>query len=545
MSGFEIAGVILGVLPLVIGALSEYKQGKGIWASLRKTRGLLDDLMHLLKTQRTSFYLDILELLREARVPEILEDGDPTEEKCADILHHAKTGIQVEKYLGHLYDQFLEMLGYYEKYLKVITSKLKNITRPENANDLVALTLAKKSLNAPLALKSRVKFSMDRESLNALVKDLSTERYSLGKLIRRVKSKREWEAHEPTTSSTILTLQFARVRESATLLYQAACKCGACDRHSLHTVMLRLDHRLPTDSEQVARPALIAFRLCFPIEEAALQEIEVTACAVQPSLTKTGTLKVPAIIVTETSEESNQAIARVRIKSICDDARKAQDQGRLLTLELISDTLELLEEGNRTQQSYNASKTLAEFLRDTAQEEDARMSPMVQTLLALNVVSSVLQLRPTMWYNSCWDSMSIKFPTKAINGRHTVVCTPYVEQTVDAGLLQSQASLPVLNTEAVKKTMLELAILLLEILHHMSIETWAAKNEEGSTQTYRDRNCVATRWLELSTDKLLPPHVKAIEGCLLFCARSKLVWDDHLERLYCENIVKPLQQLAL
>ena len=132
MSGFEVAGIFLGAIPLVISALSEYRQGKGVWASLRKTGGLLDDLIHQLKTQRTGFYLDILELLREARVPEVLEDGDPTEEKCVDILQDTKTSIQVKNYLGHLYKPFLEILGYYEKYLKILTSKLEHVLAAKN-----------------------------------------------------------------------------------------------------------------------------------------------------------------------------------------------------------------------------------------------------------------------------------------------------------------------------------------------------------------------------------------------------------------------------
>ncbi|KAI0968543.1 hypothetical protein F4678DRAFT_474321 [Xylaria arbuscula] len=539
MSGFEVAGIVLGVLPLVISALSSYRQGCGVFASLRKSRGLLDDLIHQLKTQRTSFYLDILELLREARVPEILEDGDPTEEKCIDILQDAKTGIPVQDYLGQLYGPFLEILGYYEKYLREITSKLEHIIRPENApkDDLVAIIRANKSPNPAFVIKGRVKFSIDRESLNALIKDLGTERYSLGKLIRGVKSKREWESSEPTRSSATLALAFAKVRESATLLYQAACKCWACDRHGRHTVMLRLDHRIPTDYDRIVRPALISFGLYFPIEEAVLQEIEVAARVVESSRAKT--------LITFQTGSSNHLTARVRIKSICDDARKARDQGRVLTLELTPDALELLAEEDKPQRSYNVSTTLADFLRDTAQDEDARISPMTQTLLALNVVSSVLQLRPTMWYNTPWNSTSIKFPTKVADGSHIEVCTPYVEQTVDADLLQNHTCSFDMDTEAAKTTMLELAIVLLEILHHKSMEAWAAKNKEGGTRTYRDRMHVATRWLKMSTSRLLPHHVKAIEECLVLCARSKLAWDDQFQRLYCENIIKPLQQLAL
>lgn len=76
-----------------------------------------------------------------------------------------------------------------------------------------------------MPFKVKAKFSIDRDSLDAPVKDLGTERYSLGKLIKRVKSKREWEARQPTNSSATLALEFTRVGRSATLLYQAACKC--------------------------------------------------------------------------------------------------------------------------------------------------------------------------------------------------------------------------------------------------------------------------------------------------------------------------------
>lgn len=131
MSGFEIAGTVLGALPIVIEALAEYRAAKGLFATVRKFRGLLDDLIHQLKTHKTNFYLDILQLLREVRVREILDDGDPTEERCVAVLRNCKTSEEITVYLGQLYPQFLETLGCYESYLKHIASKLDYIVRPE------------------------------------------------------------------------------------------------------------------------------------------------------------------------------------------------------------------------------------------------------------------------------------------------------------------------------------------------------------------------------------------------------------------------------
>ena len=135
MAGLEVAGVVLGALPIVIAALSAYKEGKGAWASLVKTRGLLDDLLHQLKAQRMEFYFDILELLREARVPDIVKDVDPTDDQCVDILRQSGTALYIQNYLGHsYYSQFLEVLGCYQKYLKKIASKLRHIMPLENAS---------------------------------------------------------------------------------------------------------------------------------------------------------------------------------------------------------------------------------------------------------------------------------------------------------------------------------------------------------------------------------------------------------------------------
>ncbi|KAL2691415.1 hypothetical protein Neosp_001800 [[Neocosmospora] mangrovei] len=551
MSGFEVAGVVLGALPLVINALSAYRQNRGKIAVWRRFRGLLDDLLHQLKMQKTNFYLDILELLREARVPAVLEELDPNEDKCVEILQHARTGTHVEDYLGHLWEPFLEILGYYEKYLKEIVSGLNNLARPENVpkDDLASIIHAAKSASGFLSIKAKMRFTIDKESLDALVQDLSTERYSLGKLIKRVKSKREWEAREPTGTSATLALTFDKVTKSATMLYNAACKCWACDQHGLHTVLLRLDHRIREDSNKRGREALIAFGLCLPIEEDVLQEIEVAARSLdhshafvtsQPRSTAIGSLSVPTITVTTLQKSSP---SRNRVQTICYNAQRARRLGQILSLKLTSDALELSEE-DKPHQPYSHSTTLAEFLRSTAQDEDARMGPILQTLLALNVVSSVLQLRPTAWCNTPWTSKTIKFPTKTNNGSPITICTPYVEQTFDAAMLHCHDCKSGLNTQAIKSTMLELAILLLEILHHRSLESWAEKHGQGDMRSYGERMLGANRWLEMSTGRLLPDHLKAVEGCLEYCVKSNLAWDKSFQSGYCENVIKPLQQLT-
>jgi hypothetical protein len=132
MSGFEVAGVVLGAIPLVISALEHYKSGKGVASSFIKWRGHLDTLIFRLKMQRTFFYLDISELLRLANVIELEDSVDLTEEDCVAILSDAKLGKHLQEFLGPLYQTSLEVLGRYEDCLKTIAGKIGRITRLPN-----------------------------------------------------------------------------------------------------------------------------------------------------------------------------------------------------------------------------------------------------------------------------------------------------------------------------------------------------------------------------------------------------------------------------
>lgn len=69
---------------------------------------------------------------------------------------------------------------------------------------------------------------------------------------------------------------FDQIHQSATSLHTAACRGWACDQHERHTIMIRLEHRLPKQFRAVQKAPVI-FRLCFPYSQTMFQEIEVSA----------------------------------------------------------------------------------------------------------------------------------------------------------------------------------------------------------------------------------------------------------------------------
>lgn len=129
MSGFEIAGVLLGAIPLIISALEHYKTSKGVAVSFLKWHGLLDTLIIRLKLQQTFFYLQILELLREAGVAEAIERPDLSEDECIQLLGAVETASSLKLRLGPLYEIFEEILNRYNHCLGIIASKIGHIQR--------------------------------------------------------------------------------------------------------------------------------------------------------------------------------------------------------------------------------------------------------------------------------------------------------------------------------------------------------------------------------------------------------------------------------
>lgn len=130
MSGFEVAGVVFGAIPLVISALEHYKAGKGAVATFFKWRDQLDVLIYRLKVQRCLLHLNLVELLRSAGIEDAIEE-DLTEEQCLQILKDSNNEEAVRQYLGVIpYNMFLEVLRRYEVCLTTLAGKLGHIHRP-------------------------------------------------------------------------------------------------------------------------------------------------------------------------------------------------------------------------------------------------------------------------------------------------------------------------------------------------------------------------------------------------------------------------------
>ncbi|CAJ2507319.1 Uu.00g085050.m01.CDS01 [Anthostomella pinea] len=532
MSGFEIAGVVLGVIPLLISAIEDYKSGKSTMAAFVQYRGHLETLTFRLKYQKLAFYFDILELLRSAQVREAEIGADMTEQECLMVLNDAKNGTQVREYLGIHYDAFIGVLRRYEECLQTIARKLRHITRlPQMAkDDLQALITANPPINGKFDFKGGVSFTMRRDALKGLVEELKEDRLSLKVILKGTRTQHERAISNPSNDSRILAGALRKFQAYAKTLFGAMCRSCACACQGEHKVLLQLHNRVmqpnTTKTPRVKPPDAAAFNLIFDLGDY-LQEASVKANHPNPvsrvAFVDHDVSQVEPCHRDLCVENATTSHVRGKPSSICDMAARARITGSVLNLVMDGGSFDLIEGPLESQRKLEASTTLENFLR-------------IANPTALDIAASIIQLQQTDWSDPSLCSKVVKFVVPKGCNNVTSSSVPYVEQT--------PVSQPMNNTTGPdpKMVLTEIAILLSEIWHHKPLEMWAAEAGVDNTTTTEARMVAAIRWFQVTSERLPPHHFDAIEHCLEICAGRPRYWhEEEFLWLYCENIIKPLQ----
>lgn len=252
---------------------------------------------------------------------------------------------------------------------------------------------------------------------------------------------------------------------------------------------------------------------------------------------------LPIITTTPAQSTFSSPYKPAQITNICQDARQAHARGQILTLELAADVLALMDEPTRSRYSSTAATTLEQFLKDNSHDEDSKMTPKQQTVLSLNIASSILQFRQTYWCGVPWNKRTIKFLVQDTGGPNMEITGPYVEQIIDDVPTKGQENIVAPDPKSV---LLELAILLLEIWHNQTLDVWIAKSGmkgPENIESLEARQIAAIRWLEKTSGRLPLHHLTAIEQCLAICSGRLRYWQEStFQRQYCENVIKPLQE---
>lgn len=210
-----------------------------------------------------------------------------------------------------------------------------------------------------------------------------------------------------------------------------------------------------------------------------------------------------------------------------------------MNLHLALDTLSSLSEHVHVTREFSTSTSFEEFLINSSPDKNSKLTPKQRTILALDVAAAILQLRETTWLRSPWSKTSIKLLP---HPSHNATTELFVEQVIDPKVSTSTDRVPSDDPDP-KAVVLELAILLMEIWHHQTMDEWAEEVKIECVDMPEMRYITTTRWLEKTSAWLPPHHLTAVEHCLAICSGRLRDWnDDEFLKLYCENIIKPLQE---
>ena len=234
-----------------------------------------------------------------------------------------------------------------------------------------------------------------------------------------------------------------------------------------------------------------------------------------------------------------------KVNNLCHIAKKAWEKGELLQLELGANALTMANhEPARAKMTASfdtitaAATTLEALLSHDPRQVSEWLTPKRQAFLALEIASSILQFQQTHWLSSPWSSQTIRF---AVLHSKKPTVSAFIEQDLDTR--RGVAPLPMASSDLEPQmAILELSILLLEIWHRRSIETWALETgTEVKTLGTDNRRIAAIRWLQETYEELPLDYLDAIEKCFAICSGRLRCWDDEkFQQHYCENIIIPL-----
>ncbi|KAK0668907.1 hypothetical protein QBC41DRAFT_320875 [Cercophora samala] len=566
MSGFEVAGVVLGAIPLVIAALEHYQAGKGAVASFLKYGGLLENLILRLKIQQHLYHTDILFLLQAAGIVELNLPDEETVVACLRLLKDPEVGEEIQDWLGPLSDPFKQLVGQYESSLKAIVGHIKHIQRlPDTQRDDLGSLLEANPPDKKITFMERVSFTIKRGKLKALHEELDQSRLSLGTIIEKRKGLQDFSSHEASQHTSRIVLRLIQIRSPACSLSSALHKSCCCRCVGSHRILFRLESRIPIDRQPRRTSRVMksstTFNLVLSIEPTISSRALVYVSSPDTELiadhhaagggSVSPRLPTVRFAITEIPLRPVVQHPRPGILDLCKAVRDTHHRHPTIRLQLTADVLNLDDKEGPNEGATailpSHAETLKRVLEQGHLDENIQLTYKQRTILALDIAASVLQLQQTNWLVTPWDCTKIMLlaveNATTTTGMHGQVIGPFVEQELTKfGPWTRGAS----NTVEPKEVLLELAILLLEIWTHRTLEMWAEKADQAIMTDTPDRRLIALiRWLDATSQQLPSQYETAARQCVAMCVEQRWSWDDiEFQKRFGQNVVKPLLDIC-
>ncbi|KAF2676720.1 hypothetical protein K458DRAFT_396613 [Lentithecium fluviatile CBS 122367] len=568
MSGVEVAGLVLGCLPLLIQGIETYNEGLDPVKAFVRWERDLPQLIRKLRNQHVHY----------AQTMRVLLEPITTEFELAEMLsdpagaHLWKDKYMAEKLRNKLedsYDAYQDTIAEIERITKKIASKLDLDRAAElKKNDLEALLAANpKKSNDKFEFRKRVRFGMSKKSIKALLGELD----DCNKELERFTDKSEKIESFRKTVKPSFANKLQRIQKYATSLHQTLSSCWACSCKN-HSTSLELDQRGSLYASGMKTKSITS-KTCFKVSFASGPNAQFWSCQAaeifiedededdhcgalhlmaKPKMTKSVSFSdkpPPPYSPTDPAETSHSPLQEV--KDLC--ASIQQFYKNVPCIGFSFDTKNRLRGAypiNTASEKRAASSgfvTLEELLNrpPVVNGRPAKLSKKERYSLALTLASSTLQLNATPWFPDQWAAKDILFPRMSNGPLLVDVDHPYVapSQPTDQKTITNGGRKP-RGFQNKNTVLLALAIALLELYFGVSAQKHQELEHESAEFAANPWTlcAMAYEWADEEQENLSAAFSTAVNHCLrCFSDPGASLQSADFLQAAVESIVLPLQ----
>ncbi|KAH6625409.1 hypothetical protein C7974DRAFT_200955 [Boeremia exigua] len=562
MSGLEVAGVVLGALPLIISAMEHYANGVNTAKRYWRYKTELRMLILQINTERGILVNTVEQLLT----------GIVRIEQMTDFV--ASAGAQAWREAG--FDSKLRdrLRGSYEIYVE-------NVRGMEMALRRMMLKLAldpegKPQFSDPSLFKKeykRLKFSISKSEYTEQINDLRNFNQAL---IRLTKQSLELEPTRAVKNRTCPN--FKGLRSYAKELYEALrsgfnCTSGCLEEHA---VKLRLEKRSQLFKSDEDIPEKTQFRVVFTHTSPTQWKEADIRCILDKTLSLPLSPNVSISRMTQkqvrfgqidtaAQSYSNQSITMTtvhrpvtlvqdtrpeHIQNLCVAFRKLQQPQKDICMGYMLDTMQRKHGIYPLSGLYNCGQqqwvafSLHQILTDQANTHK-RLTQHDKLRIALDLSSSILQLYKTPWLDEHWGDNDVYFLQKPGAKPLAIYEHPYVYRQLAPTLSNTNTQAAQTKYRIVRnQTLYSLGILLIELWYGKAIEQLQTPADLVCDGTPGVSWCTAERLvdneLEFEAGKRYADAVRRCIRCDF--DRSDMSLDsESFQQAVFEGVVVPLE----
>ncbi|KAM3153934.1 hypothetical protein ABEW05_005647 [Botrytis cinerea] len=555
MSGIEVAGLVLGALPILFQAIDFYKDGFGKSLRVIRKRKYVEKLSRAVHMQKQILEELVRSIVGASGCENIVQlDDDPL-----GYLKDEYIREQVQDYLGKRnVDAFNDALEESNAIVKRLSSSIAGLVpdfKGPTDDLLEIITANRESPHGRLDLVPRIKLLFRLDELKDFVHELDDATNRLSIFARIVLSNRQVGNDRPSPKATKLAKALRQVRDLASSLHVALCQGWKTGCHAEHGAKLFLDDRIGTVAQilqSCGRRTLIPtldFNIIFVATSDKGQfswnetSVQVYRNELHQSNKPSSTSKVQII----TSQE--EAFVKPEITlfgDICGAIETARCAQSPIVFILTEEHQVGMTSGKEASIAHSESDSISlkALLLSTDSQRHIPILPLkFRMFIALTLSSNMLQLLQTQWLEDAWSKEKVYFLSKKRDSskQHVDLSRPFVSLTFDAKSRNASK----VRVEP-KIALLELGILLLEIWYETCLETWFSLDEAPAG--YYERLALAEEWLDDTRNPLPELYEKAVSHCIRRTVGGEfrlLEWEDmKFWEAICEDIIEPLSTIC-